>query len=294
MDKPVYWNEIDQSCGARIDSVKILRVNTIISAGGDQSLYFIPSLSFMMQGLSDTANGQQAYWTTSGDGSFNDSFDLNAFYTPGSGDLQNGEATLTLTAYPIATCTVFDEMKIHILDSAVKILGAVVDSMAFDTVYVGIYSMSNRANLSWSTNGSGSFVSASSLGVAYVLSASDTNLTNLELIVKNDAPCLKSTDTLHVNPTLKKVLPPNGLEEFEQTYFLYPNPSDGNLHLRTLGFDRIQTLSIFDIHGKEIMLTPHYEEPTYTWDVSLLSEGMYILLVTNEQGMKQALRFVVR
>ncbi len=290
----LYWNEIDQICGGRMDSLKILRVNTFVNAGGDQSLYFNPSLSYTMQGLSDTANGQLAYWSTSGDGSFNDSFDLNAIYTPGTGDLQNCEATLTLTAYPIGSCTVYDEMQIHIQDSAVKILGALVDSMAFDTVYVGIYSMANRANLSWSTNGSGSFVSASTMGVAYVLSASDTNLTNLELIVQNDAPCLTSTDTLRVNPTLKKVLPPNGLEEFEQTYSLYPNPSDGKLHLRTQEGDQIQSIRIYDIHGKEMVLTPHYEDLTYTWDVSGLSKGMYVLVVTDVQGVKQALRFIVR
>ncbi|MHB1278817.1 MAG: T9SS type A sorting domain-containing protein [Bacteroidia bacterium] len=287
----LYWNEIDQNCGGRTDSLKILRVTTTVSAGGDQSLYYHPSLSYTLQGSSDTANGQLAYWSTSGDGSFNDSFDLNAIYTPGTGDLQNCEATLTLIAYPSGSCTVFDEMLIHIQDSAVKILGAAVDSMAFDTVYVSLYSVANRANLSWTTNGSGSFISANSTVVAYVLSPADKTMSNLELTVQNDAPCLTSMDTLRVNPTLRL---PNGLEERANNYSLYPNPSDGKLHLRTEGADQIQNLSIYDIHGKEMMLTPHFEELTYTWDVSGLSKGMYVLAVTDEQGAKQALRFIVR
>ena len=287
----LYWNEIDQNCGGRVDSLKILRVNTTVNAGNDQSQFYHPSITYTLQGLSDKANGQLAYWTSSGDGSFNDSFDLNAIYTPGTNDLQNCDVTLTLTAYPLGSCTVYDEMQIHIQDSAVKILGAWVDSMAFDTVFVGIYSMANRANLSWSTNGSGNFVSASSLGVAYVLSSADMTMTNLELIVQNNAPCLTSKDTLRVNPTLKL---PNGLSELATTYSLFPNPSDGKLHLKIQGADQIQNLSIYDIHGREMRLTPHYEDLMYSWDVSNLSEGMYMLVVTDQQGAKKALRFIVR
>lgn len=290
----VYWNEYDQVCGGRTDSLQILRVNTNIAAGGDQSLFYHPSISYNLQGLSDTANGQLAYWTTSGDGSFNDSFDLNAIYTPGNGDLQNCEATLTLTAYPIGSCTVFDDMQVHIQDSAVKILSAIVDSMAFDTVYVGIYSVANRANLSWTSNGTGSFVSASSSGVAYVLSAADSALTNLELIVQNDAPCLTSWDTLRVNPTLRKVQPPNGLVERKMYYTLYPNPTEGRLHLATRGSEPIRNVGIYDIHGKEMDLTPQLNDAMYTWDVFGLSKGVYVLVVQNNNGIKSAFRFIVK
>ena len=45
------------------------------------------------------SNYNSLEWTTSGDGSFDDETILDPIYTPGTTDIENGEATLTLTAY---------------------------------------------------------------------------------------------------------------------------------------------------------------------------------------------------
>ncbi|MBE0638654.1 MAG: T9SS type A sorting domain-containing protein [Bacteroidales bacterium] len=45
-------------------------------------------------------------WSTSGDGTFNAYDILNPIYTPGTEDIQNAGATLALTAFPLAPCTI--------------------------------------------------------------------------------------------------------------------------------------------------------------------------------------------
>ncbi len=43
-------------------------------------------------------------WESDGDGFFNDPGILDATYTPGTGDIENGQAVLSLIAYPISPC----------------------------------------------------------------------------------------------------------------------------------------------------------------------------------------------
>ncbi len=53
-------------------------------------------------------------WTTSGNGTFSNANILNPIYTPGSLDIANGNATLTLTADPGSYCSDFDQMVLNI------------------------------------------------------------------------------------------------------------------------------------------------------------------------------------
>ena len=67
--------------------------------------------------LSGTASGHQSVlWTTAGDGTFDDATLLNATYTPGTADIDNGSVVLTLTASAVAPCTSddADEMTLFI------------------------------------------------------------------------------------------------------------------------------------------------------------------------------------
>jgi len=49
-------------------------------------------------------NASSIVWTSSGDGSFNDSSLINPQYTPGMMDIENGSATLTMTAMGAESC----------------------------------------------------------------------------------------------------------------------------------------------------------------------------------------------
>lgn len=54
-----------------------------------------------------------------------------------------------------------------------------------------------------------------------------------------------------------------------------------------------EKLNIYNIQGMEIALIPNLENSTYTWDVSGLVMGVYVLLVIDGQGVKQAIKFSI-
>lgn len=49
-------------------------------------------------------NASSVYWSTSGDGNFEDATSVLTTYYPGQQDIQNGSVDLTLTAYPLEPC----------------------------------------------------------------------------------------------------------------------------------------------------------------------------------------------
>ncbi|MDX5430196.1 MAG: hypothetical protein LPK45_03915, partial [Bacteroidota bacterium] len=167
------WNEIDTNCGGRKDTLQILRVSSMVDAGQNQSAFYSSGMSFTLSGWSDTANAQQAYWTTNGDGSFNDTFDLNAIYTPGANDLLNCQVELSLYGYPAGTCAAVDVMTIAIQDSVFRILNLSLDSTQFDTIHIYHEGSSARGNLVWTSTGTGQFTTISAQHTIYVLSAAD-------------------------------------------------------------------------------------------------------------------------
>jgi len=62
------------------------------------------------------AGSDSIWWTTNGDGLFNNDTVLNAVYTPGQNDIQNGSVYLTLNAMPLAPCETVtsDKLKLTI------------------------------------------------------------------------------------------------------------------------------------------------------------------------------------
>ncbi len=58
--------------------------------------------TFAVEG--DVANAQSSFWSTSGDGIFDDPASLSTSYLPGEGDILAGSVVLTLTALPLSPC----------------------------------------------------------------------------------------------------------------------------------------------------------------------------------------------
>jgi len=72
-----------------------------VNAGEDILIYADESVT--LQG--EVQYAYEYYWTTLGDGTFNDSTLLDAIYSPGPGDIVNGEAVLVLTANKVSPCS---------------------------------------------------------------------------------------------------------------------------------------------------------------------------------------------
>ena len=64
-----------------------------VSAGEDAVI--LNTEAFTCEGTTNAPDGVLT-WTTSGDGTFSDDHDLTPIYTPGTADLDDGQATLTL------------------------------------------------------------------------------------------------------------------------------------------------------------------------------------------------------
>jgi hypothetical protein len=78
--------------------------HAVADAGPDDDI--VAGQSFTMDGFATDAS--TVYWTTSGDGTFNDSSLINAVYTPGTADITTGGVTLTLHALDITPCALID------------------------------------------------------------------------------------------------------------------------------------------------------------------------------------------
>jgi len=74
-------------------------------AGADDTI--CKGFSYTLQG--EVQFSEETFWTSSGDGTFNDQSLLNAIYTPGPGDESSGSVIITLNANPIDPCPLGDE-----------------------------------------------------------------------------------------------------------------------------------------------------------------------------------------
>ena len=83
------------------DTLHVDLVNTVVIDAGNDTL-ICKDQSFMTQ--PNIEFGDSLVWTTSGDGSFNDSSLMYAIYTPGPNDILSGSVELELFAMSVAPC----------------------------------------------------------------------------------------------------------------------------------------------------------------------------------------------
>lgn len=85
----------------------------IANAGNDAEICWNEGTYYLL--TASASNYSSVLWTTSGDGTFADDAEINAYYTPGQNDISNGTVTLTLTVQGNAPCSeAFDTTTITI------------------------------------------------------------------------------------------------------------------------------------------------------------------------------------
>jgi hypothetical protein len=136
-------------------------------------------------------------WTTSGNGTFDNSQTLTPVYTPGTLDISNGSVILTLTAYGPDN-TVTDNMTLTIQSAPVSVAGedALVCS---DATYELINAVAeNYESVAWTTSGDGTFDDANIINPVYTPGSGDivTGSVTLMLSVTGNAPCGSAADDL--------------------------------------------------------------------------------------------------
>ncbi len=171
----------------------------VSNAGSDQTICAgsIVTLAGSISGAASSSN-----WTSSGDGTFNNSSLLGALYTPGSADISAGTVTLTLTSNdPTGPCgAVSDDMMITINQASVNAGSDQSVQASVSSVNLsGTLSGSGVTGSTWTSSGTGSFADANSLVTTYSPSLADINAGSVILtLTSNDpvGPCGVVTDQM--------------------------------------------------------------------------------------------------
>ena len=115
--------------------------------------------TYTLSGATLSGDYSTITWSTSGDGSFNNTGDLNPIYTPGPGDVTSGSVQLTISINSDAPCgNKSDNMTLTVNQQPV------VDAGSSPTICEGTsYTVSNAtasgdySALTWTTSGDGAF-----------------------------------------------------------------------------------------------------------------------------------------
>jgi hypothetical protein len=124
----------------------------IVNAGGDDIV--CEAENYLLEGAA--VNYATLLWTTSGDGVFDDNTILNPIYTPGVADIENGAATLTLTAFR-DNLSKSDNLVLGIQHAPVVWTGNASEICEGTTFNCPDASADFCASLQWSTSGDGTF-----------------------------------------------------------------------------------------------------------------------------------------
>ncbi|MCB9016976.1 MAG: gliding motility-associated C-terminal domain-containing protein, partial [Lentimicrobiaceae bacterium] len=167
-----------------------------VNAGADA---VICQGSVFMLDQASQSNASSILWTTSGSGVFSNPGILNPVYTPSSADISAGSVVLTLTAQSIAPCgSVSDAMVLNISLQATANAGVDASICEGSSYTLSTASVSNATQVTWSSNGSGSFNNVNLINATYTPSIADIlngNVT-LTLTVSSEAPCAGDVDQM--------------------------------------------------------------------------------------------------
>jgi len=164
----------------------------ITDAGGDDNV--CENGTYTLTG--SATNNSGVSWSTPGDGNFDDPDILNATYTPGAADIDNGFVELTLTAFPVAPCTDYASDAITLTVDPLPVAVAASDNQICESASFTLSGVANHhSGIQWSTNGDGSFDDQGILNATYTPGASDIidGYVELTLTAYPLAPCTEET-----------------------------------------------------------------------------------------------------
>jgi hypothetical protein len=178
-------------CIVSVSANKQLTISGLpqVNAGNNQTV----CENVLVQLAPSVNNYSTLQWTTSGDGVFNNPSLPNAVYTPGAGDLTNGNVDLEIVLNPIAPCTgiVTDFVSVTLIPLPSVNAGSNIIICQDDVAQLnGI--VTNFQSVLWVSTGDGIFGDATLLNTTYTPGINDlqTGGATLSLIAQPTTPCI--------------------------------------------------------------------------------------------------------
>ncbi|MEO1098259.1 MAG: gliding motility-associated C-terminal domain-containing protein [Bacteroidota bacterium] len=173
-----------------------------VDAGVDQT---ICSDEIVSLGAGFGGSATSIFWSTLGDGSFNDNSSLTAIYTPGANDLINQIVTLRITTDDpdgSGPCVIAeDEIDISFEQSITIDAGTDQDVCETDNVSLNATLTGTFSNFQWSSNGDGTFDDPVSLNPNYIPGQNDVGGSQITITLTANplSVCPVATDDIGVN-----------------------------------------------------------------------------------------------
>jgi len=183
-------------CDVITDDITVtFGTNPTVDAGADIEICGQDSIlslnGFVSGGISGT-------WSTSGSGTFGNVNVMSTIYTLSQDDLTNGFIELTLTSETSGNCLpTTDQLTINVDPIPVVFAGEDVVICQLDSVDLNAV-VAFAPNVSWTTNGTGNFISDSTLTNVYVPNIADSLAGSIEIYASSigTTVCSSVTDTM--------------------------------------------------------------------------------------------------
>ena len=156
--------------------------------------------------LNGSSNVNNHFWTSSGDGVFDDPNLLNTIYTPGNNDVLDGTVNLTLTAEDNCGDVFSDNLSLSIATPPTADAGFDAEICENDTYILN--GSSNAISHLWISSGDGVFNDPNLLNTVYT--PGNIDIVNgsviLELTTTNNSTCGEVTDEMILNITPSPII----------------------------------------------------------------------------------------
>ncbi len=165
----------------------------IADAGADSS---VCSASFVTNGM--VVNAEDMFWSTSGDGYFENFSSPDATYHPGTNDVINGSVILTIHATKPSVPTVTDDMTLTVYQTPTAFAGDNASTCGAATFLLGQATAANQASVQWTTSGDGLFNNPLIVNPVYTPGSGDiaTGSVTLTLTAVGHPLCSNAADNM--------------------------------------------------------------------------------------------------
>lgn len=189
-----------------VTSIMVITISPAATAAAGSAATICSGSTYTLAGVIG-GSATSSTWSTSGTGTFNNVALLGAIYTPSAADIAAGTVTLTLTTNdPAGSCPAVTSNLVLTINPMPTVSAGSNATICSGSTYTLAGTMGGGAtNITWTTSGSGTFSSATSLTATYTPSAADISAGTVTLtLTTNDpaGPCnaVTSNMTLTITP----------------------------------------------------------------------------------------------